>query len=141
MQKQIHKKTVLFSERDTVAIEEFQVLIIDNIGMLTKIYSYADIAYVGGGLATGLHNILEQATYGVPIVFGGNKYHNFQEAKDLLKLKSVTIVTNKEEICNTFASIKTDLELRKTMGITNQNYIKNNLGATDKIFHYLKNIL
>ncbi|WP_435261497.1 3-deoxy-D-manno-octulosonic acid transferase [Tenacibaculum sp. nBUS_03] len=141
LRKQLRKKTILFSESQGVDLEEFQILIIDNIGMLTKIYSYADVAYVGGGLATGLHNILEPATYGVPIVFGGKKYKNFQEAKDLLRQRSVTIVTDKEEICNTFVTIKTDFELRKTMGIGNQNYIKHNLGATEKIFHYLKNIL
>ncbi|CAL2101309.1 3-deoxy-D-manno-octulosonic acid transferase [Tenacibaculum sp. 190130A14a] len=137
----LSKKTVLFSEKDNVNLKEFQVFIIDTIGLLTKIYAYGDIAYVGGGLATGLHNILEPATYGIPVVFGGNKYQKFKEANDLLELGSATIVTNKIELTTTFASIKNDNELRFKMGNTNQQYIKNNVGATQKILTHLKDIL
>ncbi|WP_299106902.1 glycosyltransferase N-terminal domain-containing protein [uncultured Tenacibaculum sp.] len=135
------KKTILFSEKDNINLKDYQVFIIDTIGLLTKIYSYADIAYVGGGLATGLHNILEPATYGVPVVFGGNKYQKFKEAIDLLSLGSATIVTNKKELTTTFVSVKNNDGLRNQMGSSNQQYIKDNVGATQTILDYVKDIL
>ncbi|MEZ4881515.1 MAG: glycosyltransferase N-terminal domain-containing protein [Flavobacteriaceae bacterium] len=84
--KSIIKKTVLHSNKDEVNISEYSVLIIDCIGLLGKLYSYADIAYVGGAMGkTGLHNILEPATFGVPIVIGKN-YNEFPEAIRLREL-------------------------------------------------------
>ena len=71
LKSSITKKVVLFSEMENIRIEKFDVLIIDIVGILTKIYSYADIAYVGGGFGNpGVHNLLEPATFGVPIVIG-----------------------------------------------------------------------
>lgn len=141
LQKSINKKTALYSKKDGLNLSEYQVFIIDTIGLLTKIYSYADAAYVGGGLATGLHNILEPATFKIPIVFGGNKYKKFKEATDLIDLKSVTIVTNNENFSSIFTKLKNNTKLRGQMGDTNHNYIKNNIGATDAILNYIKNIL
>lgn len=141
LQKSINKKTILYSEKEGQNLSENQVFIIDTIGLLTKIYSYADVAYVGGGLATGLHNILEPATFGVPIVFGANKYKKFQEATDLLKLGSVTIVTNNEDFSSNFTTLKANANLRTKMGSKNYHYIKNNIGATKIIMNYIKNTL
>lgn len=141
LQKSIHKKTVLYSNKENLNLSDYQVFIIDTIGLLTKIYSYADVAYVGGGLATGLHNILEPATYGIPVVFGGNKYKKFNEATDLLDLKSVTIVTNNDNFSSTFTLLKNDKKLRTQMGDINHNYIKNNIGATKAILSHIKNVL
>ncbi|MCG8837273.1 3-deoxy-D-manno-octulosonic acid transferase [Tenacibaculum dicentrarchi] len=141
LQKSINKKTILYSEKEGQNLSENQVFIIDTIGVLTKIYSYADVAYVGGGLATGLHNILEPATFGIPIVFGANKYKKFQEATDLLKLGSVTIVTNNEDFSSNFTTLKANANLRTKMGSENYHYIKNNIGATKIIMNYIKNTL
>ncbi|MBE7644821.1 3-deoxy-D-manno-octulosonic acid transferase [Tenacibaculum finnmarkense] len=141
LRESIHKKTILYSEKEGQNLSENQVFIIDTIGLLTKIYSYADVAYVGGGLATGLHNILEPATFGVPIVFGANKYKKFQEATDLLKLGSVTIVTNNEDFSSNFTTLKANANLRTKMGSENYHYIKNNIGATKIIMNYIKNTL
>ena len=75
--------TLLYSEiSDKVRLENSRVIIIDNIGILNKIYAYADIAYIGGGFGKGIHNILEAAVYGIPIFFGPNN-HKFQEASAL----------------------------------------------------------
>ncbi|WP_281980033.1 3-deoxy-D-manno-octulosonic acid transferase [Tenacibaculum mesophilum] len=137
----INKKTVLYSEKVNKDLSEYQVFIIDTIGLLTKIYSYADAAYVGGGLATGLHNILEPATYGVPVIFGGNKYSKFQEAIDLLEIGGAKTVTNTNEFSSNFASLQSDKKLREQMGKVNHNYILKNVGATKNIITYLKNIL
>lgn len=141
LQKSINKKTVLYSEKETVNLLESQVFIIDTIGLLTKIYSYADVAYVGGGLATGLHNILEPATFGIPIVFGGNKYKKFKEATDLIDLGSVTIVTNNKEFSSIFVTLKNNIHLRSKLGSTNQKYIVDNTGATKSIMDYIKKTL
>ena len=137
----ISKNTILFSEKNTANLQAFQVLIIDTIGILTKIYAYADIAYVGGGLKTGLHNILEPATFGVPVLFGGNKYQKFKEAVDLLKLEGAKIVKNKQELNHIFTALKTNQQLRIRMGKTNADYVGNNRGATQKILNYIKNNL
>ena len=137
----ITKNVVLLSQQKLVNFKTCQVLIIDTIGLLTKIYSYADIAYVGGGLATGLHNILEPAIFGIPIIFGGIKYKKFQEAIDLLNLGGVTIVTNKKELIHNFVALRTNHELRQKMGAINFNYVTKNTGATKTILEYIKNNL
>ena len=74
----IKKPVARFSELENIAIEDYEVLIIDTIGILTKIYSYADLAYVGGGFVTGLHNTLEPAVFGIPVIIGPN-FNGFAE--------------------------------------------------------------
>lgn len=141
LQNSIRKKTVLYSEKDNKNISDYQVFIIDTIGLLTKVYSYADVAYVGGGLATGLHNTLEPATFGVPIIFGGKKHKKFQEAIDLLTVQGAKTVMNANDFSSIFTSLKSNKKLREQMGKNSYGYIKNNIGATPKIISYLKNIL
>ena len=137
----IAKKTVLYSEKNKLSLHDFQVFIVYTIGILTKIYSYADVAYVGGGLATGLHNILEPATFGVPVIFGGNKYQKFKEACDLLQKGGASIVTDKKDLSDTLTTLKNNKVLRLSMGETNIQYIKHNIGATHKILDYIKDNL
>lgn len=137
LKKSIDKKTVLYSEREGKNLKDYQVFIIDTIGILTKIYSVADVAYVGGGLKTGLHNILEPATFGIPVVIG-NKYDKFKEAKDLVHLGGVFSISNQKEFSNTFIRLKEDDLYRKSTGEINKKYIQENLGATTKIMNYLK---
>lgn len=139
LRNSILEKTILYSERKNVNLADYKVLIIDNIGLLTKIYSYANAAYVGGGLATGLHNILEPATYGIPVVFGGNKYQKFQEANDLLVLGGTKSVLNNTEFYNIFAELKNDIKVRVKMGNVNKHYIEENIGATNTILSFIKN--
>ncbi len=132
----IIKKTILFSEKEGQNLAEFDVFIIDTIGLLTKIYSYADAVYVGGAFKTGLHNILEPATFGVPIVIG-TEYKKFQEAVDLVELKGCISVKNQEEFSEIFHRLKTDTVYRKETGNINQEYIQNNKGAKKKIMEYI----
>ncbi|CAL2077190.1 3-deoxy-D-manno-octulosonic acid transferase [Tenacibaculum sp. 190524A02b] len=131
------KKVILFSEHNNKKLSDYDVLIIDTIGLLTKIYAHADIAYVGGGLATGLHNILEPATYGIPVIFGGKKHFKFQEAIDLINRKSVTIVTDFEQLSSIFVTLKANKSLRESMGTLNIEYIRENIGATKLITDFL----
>jgi 3-deoxy-D-manno-octulosonic-acid transferase len=137
LQKSINKKTVLYSAKENKVLEEYQVFIIDTIGILTKIYASADIAYVGGGLKTGLHNILEPATFGIPILIG-NKYNKFKEAVDLVNIGGCISVKNQEEFTENLIALKNDENFRKRTGIINKRYIEDNLGATKLIMNYLK---
>jgi 3-deoxy-D-manno-octulosonic-acid transferase len=137
LQKLINKKTVLFSAKADKNLKEYQVFIIDTIGILTKIYAAADVAYVGGGLKTGLHNILEPATFGIPVVIG-NRYNKFKEAVDLVHLKGCISISNQKEFSSIFKKFKIDIAYRKSTGKINKKYIEENLGTTKIIMNYLK---
>lgn len=137
LQKSINKKTVLYSAKASEKLAEYQVFIIDTIGILTKIYAIADVAYVGGGLKTGLHNILEPATFGIPVVIG-DKYSKFKEAVDLVHLKGCISISNQKEFSSIFDKLNTDESYRKSTGNINNKYIQEHLGATKKIRNYLK---
>jgi len=137
LRKLILKKTILYSNRKEVNLKEYQVFILDTIGVLTKIYSVADVAYVGGGLKTGLHNILEPATFGVPVVIG-NHFDKFKEAVDLVGLKGCISIGNQHQFSSIFTRLKSDEIYRKLTGEINATYIQEHLGATKKIMNYLK---
>jgi 3-deoxy-D-manno-octulosonic-acid transferase len=136
LEESIDKKVILFSEKEEKNLSEYDVLIVDTIGLLTKIYSYADTAYIGGGFKTGLHNTLEAATFGVPIVIGP-QYDKFKEASDLVKLGGCISVKNQEEFSAIFQRLKTDEVFRKETGKINLDYIQQNKGATKKIMQYI----
>jgi 3-deoxy-D-manno-octulosonic-acid transferase len=137
LKKSIHKKTVLYSEKELEKLSDKQVFIIDTIGLLTKIYAAADLAYVGGGLKTGLHNILEPATFGIPVVIG-NKYNKFKEAVDLVKIGGCISIKNQQEFTAALVHLKQDVSFRKLTGVINKKYIEHHLGATKLIMNYLK---
>ena len=138
LKKSIHKKTVLFSEKEGKNLSEFNVFIVDTIGILTKIYSAADAAYVGGGLTkNGVHNVLEPATFGVPIVIG-TEYKKHNEVVDLVALKGCISIANQQEFSSIFTKFNQDENFRKSTGKINKVYIENNIGATEKTMNYLK---
>lgn len=136
LKNSIQRKTVLFSEKEGVNLANYQVLIVDAIGLLTKIYAAADVAYVGGGLKTGLHNILEPATFGVPVIIG-NKYIKFKEAVDLVKIGGCISISNQEEFTNNLQILKKDENFRNLTGVINKRYIKDHIGATGTIMNYI----
>ena len=137
LKKSITKKTVLYSEKEEKNLSEYSVFIVDTIGILTKIYTAADAAYVGGGLTkNGVHNVLEPATFGVPIVIG-TEYEKYNEVVNLVALKGCISISNKQEFSSIFTKLKLDEDFRKSTGKINQNFIKNNIGATDKIVSYI----
>ena len=136
LQKSIHKKTVLFSEKSNQDLKEYQVFIIDTIGLLTKIYAAADIAYVGGGLKTGLHNVLEPATFGIPVVIG-NMYSKFKEAVDLVQLRGCISIQNQQELTAIFQKLYFEESYRKSTGDINKKYIQEHLGATQSIIKFI----
>jgi len=139
LQNRINKKTVLFS--DGIPDQETQVFIVDTIGLLTKIYSYADFAYVGGGFEKeGVHNVLEPAVFGIPLIIGPI-YEKFEEAKDLVRLKGCLVAQTNDKLSLQIESLVSNPELRKNLGEINSNYIQNNLGATQIILDYINDRL
>ena len=139
--KKIKVSFTKWSTYDLKSKVESNILIIDTIGQLTKIYSYASFAYVGGGMGnSGLHNTLEPAVYGIPIIIGKN-YKQFQEVVDLIKNKGVVSVEKKSDfniISNDFINNK---ELKNKLGDANSNYVVSNKGATPKIIKFIKPLL
>ncbi|HUH46633.1 MAG TPA: glycosyltransferase N-terminal domain-containing protein [Arenibacter sp.] len=136
----IQKKTVLYSEMDQKDLADYEVLIIDTIGLLTKIYSYATIAYVGGGFATGLHNTLEPAVFGIPVIIGP-KYKGFKEAGDLVQLGGVLVVTSKLEYSDLIKKLNQEKNYLQGTGAINRSYVSKNKGATLQIMDYIRKVI
>lgn len=130
---------LLFSQFSTYSsqkVEEAQVLLIDNIGMLSSLYYYADIAYVGGGFGVGIHNTLEPATYGIPVLFGPN-YIRFKEAVDLQAIQAAFSIRTQTELNLVFQQLQ-DHKKRNEFGEKAKKYVQQNAGATRIIMKYLE---
>lgn len=114
------------------------ILIIDCVGVLSTAYGHGDIAYVGGGMGTkGLHNTLEAAVFGIPVIIGKN-YLRYPEANLLIQNGGMTSVKSAKEFADIYQQLITQKELRKKQGMANQNFIKTHQGATEKIISFLK---
>tara|TARA_B100001093_G_scaffold389940_1_gene376214 strand:+ start:1035 stop:2273 length:1239 start_codon:yes stop_codon:yes gene_type:complete len=139
--KKLGNKACLHSDHDIDTLREKQVLIIDSVGLLSKLYCYADIAYVGGGMGhTGLHNTLEAAVFSVPIIIGQN-YSQFPEAKAMLELGGLFSVKDSKAFQNALDTLVDDEKVRTESGKKNREYIDQNKGATEIIFRKLKEYL
>lgn len=137
IKSQITKSSVLFSEKSNIDLSSFQVFIIDTIGILTKIYSYADIAYVGGGFGNpGVHNVLEPATFGIPIVMGPNFSH-FAEATALVGLGGCVSIKDCNSLTEAFSLLLQNEDERVEKGHICSTFVQMNKGATE---HILSNI-
>ena len=109
-----------------------RIILVDSIGILFTLYYYANVAYVGGSFKQGIHNILEPAVYGIPVLFGP-KIENSQEAKKLTELGGARIIKNKTEAYRNFRSLFSNKEIREKMGNISLNYVTSNTGATEGI--------
>jgi 3-deoxy-D-manno-octulosonic-acid transferase len=136
LKNSIRKKVQFYS--DAHIDKDTQVLIVDTIGLLSKIYAYATVAYVGGGFGAGIHNILEPATFGVPIIIGP-KYEKFKEARDLIAQKGCFVIHNQEELNAILLRLK-DSEFLNKAGKASATYVENNLGGTACVMKYLNNL-
>lgn len=135
LKKAITKQTVLYSEKENKNLADYNVFIIDTVGLLTKIYSYGTIAYVGGGFGNpGIHNVLEPATFGIPIVIGPN-YSKFAEAIELVNLGGCMVVSDKEELKQIFDHLLSNQNFLSEKGKICRSYIQNNKGATSTIIN------
>jgi len=139
LKNSIIKKTILFSEKENTDLSNYDVLIVDTIGILTKIYSYADIAYVGGGFGNpGVHNILEPATFGIPIIVGPN-YSHFAEAAALVHQEGCISITNQNELNDTFSNLISNEDIRLEKGHICSTFVQMNKGATEVILKHIYN--
>ncbi len=140
LRQKLRVKTVVFSEKDNKNLAEYDVFIIDTIGLLTKIYNYADVAYVGGALGTtGLHNILEPATFGIPIIIG-NHFEKFPEAKKLQQLAGLYAISNQKELNEILNKLLIDQKFRFQTGMIAGHFINSNTGATRTVMEYIANL-
>ena len=133
----IEKERILFSNADLHNIGDKQVLIIDNIGMLSSLYQYAHTAYLGGGFGKGIHNLLEAAVFGIPVVFGPN-HRNFREAGGLIETGGGFPIHTAHEFRETMDRLITQSAFHKRAALQAKEYIRSNTGATQHIMQYLK---
>ena len=123
-------KAIKYSE-NAADPQKHQVLVIDNIGLLSSIYRYAKVAYIGGGFGAGIHNTLEAAAFGIPVIFGP-KYHKFQEAKDLIEVGAGVSISNFDELDNAFNNLAYCDSGQKAKA-----YVGSNVGSTDQILKHI----
>lgn len=123
---------VKFSKSGNSDLANMRVLIIDNIGMLSSLYQYANISFIGGGFGKGIHNILEAATFGVPVIFGP-KYYKFKEAADLINNGGAFSINNYKQFKNLIDKLTINNELLKTSGETCKKYVESGIGASNII--------
>ena len=139
IKKNIHRQTVVFTEKDGKNLAEYDVIIINTIGILGKIYRYADVAYVGGGFGTaGLHNILEPAAFGVPVIIGPN-HQKFPEAVALVQMGGAIAVKNKAEMEDALSSLIYNDDYRWEKGHIAGTFVSMNRGAVSIIINHITN--
>jgi 3-deoxy-D-manno-octulosonic-acid transferase len=140
LKRSIRKNVILYSQINSENVQDAQVIIIDSIGLLSAVYAYATIAYIGGGFGTGIHNVLEPATYGIPI-FIGPKYHKFKEAKDLIALDAIIVINSKDELTEKLVLLKNNKSQLSEKGLRAKQYVIENKGAGEIILKYINNIV
>ena len=120
--------------------KDTDVLVLDTVGILAEAYEVADAAYVGGSFSTGVHNVIEPAIMGIPVLFGPNHDNSF-EAIELVKCEAAVEVRDFGEIYDALHAIVTDAARRRTMGDRAQTFVESHLGATHRCMKILKNYL
>ena len=128
----LQMKAVRYTQATEQSATEARCLIIDCFGLLSTIYRYGEIAYVGGGFGVGIHNVPEAAVWGVPVLFGPNN-KRFQEAQDLLACKGSFEVTDYDSFNTIISRLISDDKFRHQCGEASANYVKSRSGATDII--------
>jgi len=128
----VKQNVIRFSKANNAELGKCKVLIIDNVGMLSALYKYGKIAYIGGGFGKGIHNILEAAVYGMPVIFGPN-YKKFNEAVKLIENNGAISVSDQTELNNALNLLVKNEEKLKQMSFESKNFVIKNTGSTDKI--------
>ena len=128
---------ILFSEATENNIQNAKIIIIDSIGILLHLYQYATLTYIGGGFGKGIHNILEAAAFGSPVILGP-KYQKFKEANDLIEKGGAISIKNFNELFLITRKLTGDEQFRKNTSKICLDYINDNKGATETIIHFLK---
>ncbi len=139
-EKALQVRSIRYSAAAKENPEDFTVLLIDNIGMLSRLYRYGEFAYIGGAFGKGLHNILEAACYGVPVLFGNKNYEKFQEALDLINRGGAFAISDYPDLKEKYELLNVPESFLLACEVTRQ-YVEENLGATDKIMEYCDTVL
>ena len=134
-------KSVRYSNAKQETISNYRVLLIDNVGMLTSLYRYGSFAYVGGAFGKGLHNILEPATFGMPIYFGNQRYRHVSEANALLKGGGAFTVADSKDLRHKFLVHHRREEERQAAAAVTRTFVADNTGATHKIVQHVEKLL
>ena len=132
LQQMLKKPAILYSQAKNKDPQLKQVLIIDSIGLLSSLYRYGDVAYIGGGFGVGIHNILEAATFGLPVIFGP-KYQKFKEAVDLTKRAGAFTVKDFSELNSILKKLFADKNYLDETSSVSKKYVAENVGATSLI--------
>jgi 3-deoxy-D-manno-octulosonic-acid transferase len=141
-QKVLKGKSVLYSEYILMQNPPaFDYLFIDNVGMLSSLYRYGNVALVGGAFRSGLHNVLEAATFGMPIMFGDKKYEKFQEAVDLIQTGGAYVVHTHADIQKLLALYLSDPEKCKQDGMIASKYVQERVGATADVMSIVRSMI
>lgn len=136
LRERFNLKSMRYTMPDECSPSEAQILIIDTIGILSSVYRYGSIAYIGGGFGVGIHNTLEAAVFGIPVLFGPN-YHRFQEAVELIETGAAQSIANQTQFANSLDHyIGSDIKTQGVKEISASYFLKNE-GATNTI---IKNI-
>ena len=141
LKSSIAKKVVFYSDLELESIADAEVLIVDTIGLLTRIYSYADLAYVGGGMgSTGLHNTLEPAVFGIPVLIGKH-FKGFIEAEKLVEMGGIEPIYTKDDFSDKLNHLLDNKHIMLEKGAINKNYIEKKTGAKIQIGNYIRKLL
>ncbi|MDR0698507.1 MAG: 3-deoxy-D-manno-octulosonic acid transferase [Tannerella sp.] len=135
IQSLLNRPSIRLSEACEESLRTNDCLIIDSFGLLSSIYRYGDVAYIGGGFGGGIHNTLEAAVYGIPVVFGP-KYHKFREAENLINCGGGFSVDNETAFADCMDNFISDPELCRIAGAAAGDFVDKNAGATEKILSY-----
>lgn len=137
LEKQINKSVVRYSAANKTDLSQHQVMLIDNIGLLSRIYQYADIAYVGGGFGKSIHNILEAAAWGASVLFGP-RHEKFAEANALMKAGGAVSINDETELKEAFNLWYRSQEVRQKASASARGYVMGNAGASKMILSWIK---
>ena len=132
IESMLKRPSIRLSEATEKDIKGKSCLIVDSFGLLSSIYRYGDLAYIGGGFGTGIHNVLEAAVYGIPVIFGP-KYQKFKEARDLLQVGGAFSITDEKAFESKMEELSTYRDLLEAAGAAAGDFVKSNIGATNRI--------
>jgi 3-deoxy-D-manno-octulosonic-acid transferase len=137
IESRINKKSVKYSEIDKKVEINSDIIIIDTIGLLSKLYRYGKIAYVGGGFGKGIHNILEASVYNIPVIFGPN-HKKFKEALDLIKIGAAFSINNYKDFEKVVENMRTNNSDYENSKQASRSYFCNSSEATIQIFNKIE---
>ncbi|MEZ7914361.1 3-deoxy-D-manno-octulosonic acid transferase [Macellibacteroides fermentans] len=132
IESMLKRPSIRLSEATEKDIKGKSCLIVDSFGLLSSIYRYGDLAYIGGGFGAGIHNVLEAAVYGIPVIFGP-KYQKFKEARDLLQVGGAFSITDEKTFESKMEELSTYRDLLEAAGAAAGDFVKSNIGATNRI--------